>query len=195
MGQPIIFVSGIHGAGKSEISKALANLIGGSHVTAGALIREAAGVEGPPAAGPGLKTVIDVPANQAHLLIGLEAYRRRITQSHGERPIILDGHFCLLGSGDQVVDVPQEVMMVIGPIAALLVEADLETVHGRLLRRDGTAPPSAAIAALDRGEERRAALVCSELGIPLLTVAGHGEPAQAAGIHAAALRRLIEEAK
>ena len=45
MNQPIVFVGGIHGVGKTTVSRLLAELLPAKHVTAGALIRATAGAQ------------------------------------------------------------------------------------------------------------------------------------------------------
>ena len=45
MQQPIVFVGGVHGSGKTTLSRLLARLIPASHVTAGGLIREASSAD------------------------------------------------------------------------------------------------------------------------------------------------------
>ena len=45
MSQPIIFVGGVHGAGKTTISRLLADTLGVAHVTAGTLIQEQYGAQ------------------------------------------------------------------------------------------------------------------------------------------------------
>ena len=45
MNQHIVFIGGIHGAGKTTVSRLLAGLLSASHITAGGLIRETARIE------------------------------------------------------------------------------------------------------------------------------------------------------
>jgi adenylate kinase len=165
----IVFVGGVHGAGKTTISRQLAESLPASHVTAGALIRESAGlgrIAG--AAGVSNKAVTDVDANQALLLHGLDVYRARI----GSGPIVLDGHFSLLSSSGAVVEIPTAIYRAIGPLAVLLVEADGGVIHKRLIKRDGQAPTHAIISLLAARERARAETVCADLKIPMFSIRG-----------------------
>ena len=134
MCQPIVFVGGVHGSGKTTICRLIAEAYPAVHVTAGALIREAADASHVVTVGAQDKAVPDVDANQAMLLRGLEAYRAR-TGDVGL--LLLDGHFALADAGGTPVDVPLAVFRKIGPGAVLLVETDPAMVHRRLAGRGG----------------------------------------------------------
>jgi len=99
------------------VSRQLAVLLSASHVTAGTLIRETAGSQ-TVTVGLGNKLVPDLNANQALLLQGLRAYRRRFNG-----PIVLDGHFSLLEQDGAVVAVPLAIYRAIAPVAVVLVQA------------------------------------------------------------------------
>lgn len=183
----IVFVGGIHGAGKTTVSRLLAGLVSASHITAGGLIRETAGAGHTVTTGVGDKAVPDVNANQALLLRGLDLYRARI----GSGPILLDGHFSLLDPSGAVVGIPMAVYEAIGPVAVLLVEAAAETVHSRLVQRDGAAAPLETVTVLASRERECAGAVCTALKIPMWTVAGDTMAEQAAETAAAHLRPLL----
>src|ERR1700723_873908 len=108
---PVLFVGGVHGAGKTTICRQIALAIPAAHVTAGGLIREMGSAA---AANPTDKVVSDVDANQELLLQGLERYRARI----GADPIVLDGHFTLLGPDETLTEIPVIVFQKIAPRAA-----------------------------------------------------------------------------
>jgi len=139
--QRLIFVGGIHGVGKTTLSRRVAAILGAEHVTAGDLIRAAATAPNAAPTGISGKSVADVDANQERLLRGLQSYRaerqQSDTQSYG---LLLDGHFCLLDSTEQVAEIPIGVFDALQPAAVLLVEAVPEVVARRLLDRDGGAP-------------------------------------------------------
>jgi adenylate kinase len=169
---PVLFVGGVHGAGKTTICRQIALAIPAAHVTAGGLIREMGSAA---AANPTDKVVSDVDANQELLLQGLERYRARI----GADPIVLDGHFTLLGPDETLTEIPVIVFQKIAPRAALLVQTEVSVIHARLLERDGRAPSVALLSRLIHHERTHSQAVCAKLGIPLLAVRGDqrvGEP-------------------
>lgn len=185
MSQHVVFVGGIHGAGKSTLSRHLAGLLSATHVTAGALIRQAKGVE-PVTISESSKVVPNVNANQARLLEGLRAYRHRVGG-----PLILDGHFSLLESNGDVVAVPLSVYHAIAPAAVVLVEISHHTAYERLVRRDGVAPPLATISLLADRERTNAESVCAALGIPFLTAQGDEVPENVAQAIASRLNSKV----
>jgi adenylate kinase len=65
MRQPILFVGGVHGSGKTTICRLIAEAYPAVHVTAGALICEAADASHIVTVGAQDKAVPDVDANQA----------------------------------------------------------------------------------------------------------------------------------
>lgn len=188
MSQAIVFVGGIHGAGKTTVSRRLAAALSASHVTAGALIREAAHSE-TITTGIGNKAVGDVNANQALLLQGLARYRRRASG-----PIVLDGHFCLMEPGGDVVVIPTTVYVAIAPIAVALIESDLRIVHSRLLQRDGAAPSLEIISSLSSCERAQAQAVSTALKVPLFPVRGDISADEAAQTAASAILPLLRGA-
>jgi adenylate kinase len=183
----IIFVGGIHGAGKTTVSRLVATAILASHVTAGALIRETAAPDHQVGVGFGDKAVPDVDANQALLLRGLDLYRARI----GSGAILLDGHFVLLNPNGSITRIPADTYKVIAPRALLLVETDLPLVRERLIKRDGDAPPMDKISLLAESERSSAELVSAQLRVPMWIVRGDGDPAAAAAIAASHVRGIL----
>jgi adenylate kinase len=169
----ILFVGGVHGAGKSTISALLAQRLPAFHVTAGQLIRETARADYFVTIAPGSKTVANVEANQQLLLRGLEFYKTRI----GPGIILLDGHFSLLSADGDVSMIPVSVFRAIAPIGVLLVETESVEIHRRLLNRDADQVPSLAVLALLANRERvQAQAVSTDLGIPMEVVRGDGPP-------------------
>lgn len=184
---PIIFIGGVHGAGKTTVARLLAGLLSASHVTAGGLIRETASPGDTVTVGVGNKAVPDVDANQSLLLRGLDLLRARI----GPTPILLDGHFSLLDPSGAVLEVPLSVYEAIRPIAVVLVDAGEDVVHERLLKRDGAAPSTATISLLAECERSAAVAVSARLGIPIWTVRGDAEPGVTAHTVVEHLRRIL----
>ena len=139
--------------------------------------------------GVGNKAVPNVDANQALLIHGLESYRAR--NGSVTHPLLLDGHFSLLDPNGNVVEIPLEVFVTIGPVAILLVEAAQQTVHDRLVMRDADAPSLIRISASAQRERARATEVCASLDIPMWIVSGEQAPEHAAETAATHLRPLL----
>jgi adenylate kinase len=193
MRQPIVFVGGVHGAGKTTICRLIAEAYPAVHVTAGALIREAVDAGHIVTVGAQDKAVPDVDANQAVLLTALEVYRTRTAED--VRLLLLDGHFSLTDAGGTLVDVPLAVFREIGPCAVLLVETDPATVHQRLAVRAVDAPSPETIARMGSRERECAATIADALDIPIWVVGGDGSAEEAAHTAISYLRsRLRSEA-
>jgi adenylate kinase len=186
--QALVFVGGIHGAGKTTVSRLLAPALSASHITAGTLIRETAKSE-TVASGIGNKAVPNIQANQELLLRGL-ALRR----AHIRGPILLDGHFSLMEPDGTVTIVPTAVYAAIEPIAVVLVEADSKIILSRLMQRDGAAPSLSTIRLLTECERANAHLVTTALSIPMFVVRGDIQADEASDIVARQLFPLLHGA-
>jgi len=188
MPQPIIFVGGVHGAGKTTLSKRLAEFLPAAHVTAGSLIREAASAEHVVTVGAQDKAVLDVNANQVALLRGLAAYQARTSD---DRPLLLDGHFTLTSPENEIVDVPSAVFAAIAPVAVLLVRTNPAVVHQRLAARAPEAPAPDLIVRLAERENERANATANALTIPIFTLAGDASGEQDLQVVVDTLRRRL----
>jgi adenylate kinase len=189
MPRPIVFVGGVHGAGKSTLSRYLAEALPASHVTAGGLIREAASPGHVVTVGAQDKAVPDVDANQAVLLRGLVAYQARTIRD--ARPLLLDGHFTLMNQARVIVPVPAAVFAAIGPVAVVLVEADATVVHERLAARAPEAPSVDVIVRLTEREREQATATAEALKVPIFLLAGDGFVEQEGQRVMVSLRRLV----
>lgn len=180
-------MGGVHGVGKTTISRLLADTLGGAHVTAGTLIQELNGPSETETKGLINKGVSDVHQNQELLLQALEAHRSRDVAI----PLLLDGHFSLLNPDGDVVVIPIKVFTAIGPIAVLLIEANHRTVHHRLLNRDKIAPSLATIVRLARCEREQATKVSASLTVPMWILSGDDLPERVVAAATTQLRPLL----
>jgi adenylate kinase len=179
------FVAGIHGAGKTTISRKLSAALPATQVSASALIQEA-GRGRPVTVNAASKRVADVDSNQALLLRGLDAFRAR-TVGH----IVLDGHLCLLSADGVISDVGLEVFRSIDPIAILLISSQAEVILSRLSGRAGDVPSLATIRLFSDREASRASLIADKLGKPLIQLRGDRDPDGAVEIAIEALRKVL----
>lgn len=189
MSQPIVFVGGVHGSGKTTLSRLLAAALPAAHVTAGGLIREAAATGHVVTVGAQDKAVPDVDANQATLLRGLSAYQARTADD--ARPLLLDGHFTLMNPEGEIVEVPATVFTAIGPMAVVIVETDPAVVHRRLAERAPEAPSAELIARLADRERERANAMSKAQKVPIFTLTGDGSLEQERQAVVDSLRRLV----
>lgn len=119
----IIFVSGVHGVGKSTLCANLSEKFGWAHYSCSDLIKQNSDyVESS-------KLVSTADKNQQALLRGISQLTKEV--------VLLDGHFCLLDKDEQVIELPFEVFDAISPSAILIVTCDEATIHQRLKQRGG----------------------------------------------------------
>lgn len=157
----LVFVGGIHGAGKTTLCEELAPLIQARHVTASELIAGECQRMVPVG-----KEVADVQTNQDALLRAIELLR-------GKTPrLLLDGHFCVLGESRSPSPIAVAVFRQIDPQALLVLAADLRTVALRLRLRDGNDYSLDELSALQEAELCHARCVSSALGVPLEVLEG-----------------------
>jgi adenylate kinase len=153
----LIFVGGIHGVGKTSFSAKLASTLSIDHLGASELIARAKGhsesVD---------KQVADIAKNQDLLVARLTLARKE------HRPVILDGHFCLLGSGGQIENVPVETFEQFFPCATVVLIGEVSQVQQRLKHRDARDYSLELLTRFQEAELDHARQVCGILGIPIL---------------------------
>ncbi|UPQ89742.1 ATP-binding protein [Vibrio sinaloensis] len=150
----IIFVSGVHGVGKSTLCGKLSEKFGWAHYSCSDLIKENSDyVESS-------KLVSTADKNQQALLMGLS----KLT----EEVVLLDGHFCLLDKDEQVIELPFEVFDAISPSAILLATCDEETIHQRLELRGGHVLALGKIVELQQHEVERSKSYCYDVNCQLI---------------------------
>ena len=156
----IIFLAGVHGAGKTYLATRTAARFGLRHVTASQLIREELGR----ANWTQDRRVEDVGANQEALIA---AVKRSLDASE---ELLLDGHFVLRGPHGELVRLDLTVFSQLGISATVLVEAPHEVVSERLAQRAAPVVDLAHIQVLSVAEREHATRVCSALGVPITSL-------------------------
>ncbi len=150
----IIFISGIHGVGKGTLCRSLQELVGYPIYACSDLIKQNSSyIESS-------KVVSNADKNQQALLVGLN----KIT----EDVIFLDGHFCLIGKDEQVIELGFETFDAIKPFKIVNVTCDETVVNQRLVTRDGDALCVETLRNLQLAESIRAKDFASSRCIPLI---------------------------
>jgi len=172
----LAFVGGISAIGKTTL---LAQVPGRDRTwlwwSAGKLIADELGLGTLPTDDP-----VDVLRYQEALVRG---YERR---SHATAlPVVMDGHFTLPTSATRMA-VPAEVFRALAPQVLVVLAAPPDELRQRMVRRDGNAPLTTALAASVVAESEAARAVAYALGLPL-----HCWPAEPATVDV--LTGLIEE--
>ena len=154
-GKRILFVGGVHGVGKTTLSKTLGQRLSLPHYSAGTLISERK-----QDLATSDKAVADVSGNQDVLV---EALKSLILP---ERILILDGHFCLLDKEARIQRVSLETFRLLGPIAAIIVHDDPSLIQERLMERDGRQYDVDQIERFQKAEIEHALNVAERFGVP-----------------------------
>lgn len=157
----VIFIAGVHGVGKGHLCSQMSKVLGVPCFSASQLIRNTK-----QKAVDDQKCVIDAEENQDYLI---EALRNLHVSTDY---IILDGHFCLHG-GDHVIDVPVGTFENMGLRSIVLLQDAAQSIHDRMLDRDGHALEVSIINSLQNNEIERAKCIAELLRVPLCVSAIH----------------------
>lgn len=121
----IFFIGGIHGVGKSTACRQICSEFGMIHLSASELIKWKEINED-----SNNKNVKSVPETQDRLIIGLTNTIEK------DKYYLLDGHYCLLNSDNEIVNVPIETFKKINPISLNIITGDISEIKSRLENRD-----------------------------------------------------------
>ena len=121
----LIFVGGIHGAGKSTLCSRCCHDAGYEHLVASTLIRDIK-----PSSLDSNKQVHNIPKNQDILITALSQVRQP------EKNYLLDGHFTLLDDKGAVRPIPVSTFEAIKPDELIIVIESPKTIAERLELRD-----------------------------------------------------------
>lgn len=151
----IVFVGGIHGAGKTYLGAPVARQLGMRHATASQLIREERGLQ----SWGTDKRVDGINENQVALISATNRLRSR-----GEK-LLLDGHFVLRGPNGELSEIASQVFRDLRIGAVVLLHASVDVVLERLEARGDTSWTISELQLLADREEAHARRVSTELGI------------------------------
>jgi predicted transcriptional regulator/adenylate kinase len=151
----MVFVGGIHGVGKSTITKNLCDLIGYKCVTASSLITEYGRKI------DNNKRVGHIVENQAVLLQALDKAKLK------HNSLLLDGHFTLINRRGKIVPIDIKVFRAMKPDHLILIKGELDEIVVRLQNRDGKIWTNSLLSKFQAEEEAHARYVAKDIGIPL----------------------------
>jgi adenylate kinase len=154
----VIFISGVHGVGKTTMCSLASAELGILHKSASQLIKEAKENK----TTDRLKLVDDVDGNQILLVNSLSAIR------NSQQQLLLDGHFVLFDSSKRTIEIETKVFSQLGIDSIVLIVDQARSIADRLGRRDMNGIFSLEeIEDFQRLEARRAEEVASDLNLTL----------------------------
>ena len=160
----MIFVSGIHGVGKTFFANQVKEQLGIATYSASQLITEKRN--------KGFavnKIVEDIDENQSFLLAAIDELREK-----GDE-FILDGHFCLLNQDGFISRIPMNTFTSLKPDKIVLLTEQPAVIATRRLTRDGIVVEESDIDAFQNEEMSYAEEVARELGVELLVSLGDSD--------------------
>lgn len=153
----MVFISGIHGVGKSYFCKQLSNIFDLKVLSASQIIKQSKGHS------DYNKHVKDVAANQTALIYGLRSIPRSASY-------LLDGHFCLLNNNTNIEKIPIDVFHQIQVDACIFLSDEPYEIQQRLIKRDGNALSLEQINSFQEAEHLHGRSICDYLEVPYLAL-------------------------
>ncbi|WP_303316980.1 ATP-binding protein [Flavivirga abyssicola] len=152
----IIFVGGIHGVGKSTVCKKIGNGLNIEYLSASEILKwEEINSDSKD------KRVEDVDEMQDRLIMGLENIISK------DKTYLLDGHFCLLNSENEAINVPLGTFKQICPLSLVLILDEIPEIKRRLEIRDKKSYQYAVLKNLQDRELSYAKHLSKVLGVTL----------------------------
>lgn len=152
----MIFISGIHGVGKSYFCKKLKEITGVESYTSSSLIAERKKVSFSVD-----KKIIDINDNQNYLLLAVEELKTKNSF------FVLDGHFCLLDIEGNITRIPEQTFIDLKPEAIVLLTEKEEIIAERRMNRDGIEIDLAITRRFQEAEIDYAKEIAMRLGVPI----------------------------
>lgn len=155
-----VFVSGVHGVGKTYLASRFRDKSGLMSTSASKLI---AGERAMPNWDAD-RRVSEIDANQFALATSVRRH------NDAGRRLLLDGHFVLLDSEGNFKRLGPEVLRALNLSGVVLIEAEAPTIAARIRTRDQREVNLTHTVEFITAERTQAKVVCEELGISLLTL-------------------------
>ena len=160
----MIFISGVHGVGKSFFCDKVNAELGIDTHSASKLIseRKNAGFSSD-------KLIPDIDDNQLYLLAAVQELNA------ADRQYLLDGHFCLLNAEGQITRIPLETFTSLRPDTIVLLTEKPNVIAARRKQRDGIDHDANDIRHFQDEEISYAKEVAEALGVPIKISEGVGD--------------------
>lgn len=160
----MIFISGVHGVGKTYFCNVVKEKLGIESYSASQLIaaqkKEEFTVD---------KRVSGIDENQLLLLEALKKLRNL------KEDFILDGHFCLINEEGDISRISLETYVALNPDKIILLSEKPSVIAERRLQRDGVTVSEDMVDAFQQEEIKYAKEVAERLNIPLIISTGSSD--------------------
>ncbi len=157
----MIFVSGIHGVGKTYFCNITKEKLGIKNYSASQLIAERR-----KKVFSADKHVSDIDDNQLLLLDAVNELRQ------SDEEFILDGHFCLLNEEGVITRISMETYTLLKPDTMILLLENPKIIAERRFQRDGIRQDECTITDFQEAEKAYATEIAGQLNIPLEVSSG-----------------------
>ena len=157
----MIFVSGIHGVGKTYFCNIMKKRLNIESYSASQLIAARRNKKFPEN-----KLVSNINDNQDLLVAAIEELRKT------EKEFILDGHFCLLNKSGEITRIPLDTYMFLKPDIIILLTEKPEIIADRRLQRDNVCQDISEIAVFQEEEEHYVKEIAEQLDVLLVVSRG-----------------------
>lgn len=151
-----IFLSGVHGSGKSTLSEKINEKINIDYVSVSDLIRRAG------------KSISSHNKSTTDININQNLWKNELNKIESKQKIfLLDGHFCLLNRNNELEILPENIFDGTSMTKIILVTNTAETICSRLQVRDNKNYPVSLIQKFIETEEKQAHRLSQINEIPL----------------------------
>ena len=155
----IIFISGIHGAGKGTLCRKLSLELNLKHFTASEILKWSE-------VSPDIKNknVQDISSTQDRLIRGLDKIKK------DNIDFILDGHFTLFDISGNPTRIPFDTFQKIAPSIIAVVTEEITVIKARLEERDDRQYEYETLEFMQNLEVEYAQEVANQLSIPFISI-------------------------
>lgn len=157
----MIFVSGVHGVGKSYFCKRLNEDIGIESYASSDLIGQKKNVSFTTD-----KKIAGIDDNQNYLITAVEALKKE-----GDF-FVLDGHFCLLDNEGEITRIPEQTFIDLKPEAIVLLTERPQIICERRFARDKVKVDIEQICRFQEAEIDYAGEIAEKLGVQIIISKG-----------------------